>query len=219
VAPKLTARAPTARGGHGEPDRWNRGRRGGLTRPGADETKQLWFELTVMANEAWRRETRGGIGCGGGRGVLMVPFIGWGGKPRERGRVKRWPSMADGFKALRGREGVMGSAHSRGSEGHMATSRIPPPWRVGRAMGGAARNRWRTVSSFRLKEGERGRVRVGRLGPKGRAERAGSKEQEYGPQSGCEPKCKRAAETVFDFGTRFLDSTLKGSNTFELNLN
>jgi hypothetical protein len=50
-------------------------------------------------------------------GVLTTPFIGWGNEPRGWGRVKRRPtmaSMANGFKALRGREGVTGSAHSRG---------------------------------------------------------------------------------------------------------
>jgi hypothetical protein len=66
-------------------------------------------------------------------------------------------------------------------------------------MGGAARNWRRTKASFRPKEGERGRARVGRLGLKGRAKRAGSKEKERRPQGGCGPKCKWAAETIFDF--------------------
>jgi hypothetical protein len=50
-------------------------------------------------------------------GLLTVPFIGRGGEPRGQGRVKWWPSMAsmaDGFKALKGRDGVTGSTHSRG---------------------------------------------------------------------------------------------------------
>jgi hypothetical protein len=34
---------------------------------------------------------------------------------------------------------------------------------------------------------------VGLIGPTGRAERAGSKERERGPQGGCMLKCKRAA--------------------------
>jgi hypothetical protein len=49
--------------------------------------------------------------------VLTTHFIGWGNEPRGWGRVKQWPTMAsmtNGFKALRGREGVTGSAHSRG---------------------------------------------------------------------------------------------------------
>jgi hypothetical protein len=37
---------------------------------------------------------------------------------------------------------------------------------------------------------------VGMLGPKGRAERADSTKREHGPQGGCGPKCKRAAETI-----------------------
>jgi hypothetical protein len=37
---------------------------------------------------------------------------------------------------------------------------------------------------------------VGRLGPKGRAEQAGSMKIERGPQGGCRPKCKRVAETI-----------------------
>jgi hypothetical protein len=44
---------------------------------------------------------------------------------------------------------------------------------------------------------------VGRLGLKGRAERASSKEKERGPQGGCRLKCKRAAETIFDFKQGF----------------
>jgi hypothetical protein len=38
--PKLATRAPMARGGRGEPHRWNGGRRGGLTRASNDETKR-----------------------------------------------------------------------------------------------------------------------------------------------------------------------------------
>jgi hypothetical protein len=40
---------------------------------------------------------------------------------------------------------------------------------------------------------------VGRLGLKGRAEWAGSKEREREPQGGCGPKCKRAAKTILGF--------------------
>jgi hypothetical protein len=40
---------------------------------------------------------------------------------------------------------------------------------------------------------------VGRLGPKSRAKRVGSKEIERRRQGGCGPKRKRAAKTVFDF--------------------
>jgi hypothetical protein len=68
MTPKLTARAHTTRGGRGEHHQWNRGQTGGLTRLGNNETKRRRTKLGAMANRAWRRETRGGIGCGGGRG-------------------------------------------------------------------------------------------------------------------------------------------------------
>jgi hypothetical protein len=55
AAPMLTARAPMTRGGHGEPHRWNGGRRGGRTRLGDDETKRRRTELGVIANGARRR--------------------------------------------------------------------------------------------------------------------------------------------------------------------
>jgi hypothetical protein len=38
---------------------------------------------------------------------------------------------------------------------------------------------------------------VVQIGPKGRAERAGSMERERDPGGGCGPKCKRATETNF----------------------
>jgi hypothetical protein len=44
---------------------------------------------------------------------------------------------------------------------------------------------------------------VGQLGPKGQAKQADSKEKEHGRQGGCGPKCKRAAETIFDFKQGF----------------
>jgi hypothetical protein len=44
-----------------------------------------------------------------------------------------------------------------------------------------------------------GGARVGRLGPKGRAEWADSMEKEHGPQGVCGPKCKWVVETIFDF--------------------
>jgi hypothetical protein len=58
TSPKLTVRAPTARGGHGELHRRNGGRRGGLTRLGDDETKWRQTELGVMANGARKRVER-----------------------------------------------------------------------------------------------------------------------------------------------------------------
>jgi hypothetical protein len=47
---ELTARAPTKRGGRGESHRRNRGWRGGLMRPGDDETKRRRTELGATAN-------------------------------------------------------------------------------------------------------------------------------------------------------------------------
>jgi hypothetical protein len=44
---------------------------------------------------------------------------------------------------------------------------------------------------------------MGQLGPKGQAKQADSKEKEHGRQGGCGPKCKRAAETIFDFKQGF----------------
>jgi hypothetical protein len=55
MAPKLTARAPMARGGFGEPHRWNGGRRGGLTRLGNDETKWWQTEVNATTNGVRRR--------------------------------------------------------------------------------------------------------------------------------------------------------------------
>jgi hypothetical protein len=55
TAPMLTARAPMTRGGHGEPDRWNGGWRGGWTWLGDDETKRRRTELSATANGARRR--------------------------------------------------------------------------------------------------------------------------------------------------------------------
>jgi hypothetical protein len=50
---------------------------------------------------------------------------------------------------------------------------------------------------------------VGRTGPNGRAERAGSKERERGPQGGCGPK----------FSNKDLSLKVKDSNAFKQNLN
>jgi hypothetical protein len=55
ATPKLATRAATARGCRREPHRWNRGQRGGLMRPGDNETKRQRTELSATANEAWRR--------------------------------------------------------------------------------------------------------------------------------------------------------------------
>jgi hypothetical protein len=56
-------------------------------------------------------------------------------------------------------------------------------------------------SGWRKKKG--GGARMGQLGPKGWAEWASSKEKEHGPQGGCGPKYKWAAETIFDFKQGF----------------
>jgi hypothetical protein len=57
------------------------------------------------------------------------------------------------------------------------------------------------AASFRLKEGDEGGCGLAR--PKGRVERADSKEKEHEPQGGCGPKCKRAVETIFNFKQGF----------------
>jgi hypothetical protein len=55
ATPKLTTRAATARGGRGEPHRWNRGQMGGLMRPDDNETKWQQTELGATTNGVRRR--------------------------------------------------------------------------------------------------------------------------------------------------------------------
>jgi hypothetical protein len=84
--------------------------------------------------------------------------------------------------------------------------------------GGIARTDSRGGSGWRTKKG--GGAWVGRLGPKGRVERASSKERECGPQGGCGPKCRRVAETIFlIFSNKDLSLKVKDSNSFKPNLN
>jgi hypothetical protein len=67
----------------------------------------------------------------------------------------------------------------------------------GKATGGAVWTGGGDGPGWRKKKG--GGARVGRLGPKGRAELAGLKEKEHRPQGRCGPKCNRVVETIFDF--------------------